>query len=189
MPDPVEAPKRARGDRVSWQHHPRAGTVGYWREVAKACKASRRSLRKGSGNMMLVPTFLDKSPIHGVGIFASSAIPQGTRVWEFTENADQVFSESGLAALLPLQRETVLFYGYVEPGREGVVLCCDNARHFNLLRDANCGAGEHSAHGYISTFALRDIAAGEELTYPFEEDDDARRKLGEAEFPRQSSAG
>jgi hypothetical protein len=98
-----------------------------------------------------------------------------------------VFRESDLALLLPLQRETILFYGYIEPGCEGVVLCCDNARHFNLLRGANCGSGDQSAHGYVSTLALRDIAAGEELTYPFEEDLDARRKLGETEFLRQTS--
>ncbi|MCB1498479.1 MAG: SET domain-containing protein [Bauldia sp.] len=137
--------------------------------------------------MMLVPTYLDKSPIHGIGIFAAEFITRGTRVWEFTHNADQVFSESALAGLTPLQRQTILFYGYIEPGRDGVVLCCDNARHFNLLRDANCGAGNHSSQGYISTFALRDIAAAEELTYPFEEDVDARRKLGDAEFLRQTA--
>jgi len=137
--------------------------------------------------MMLVPTYLDKSPIHGIGIFAAAFIPRGTRVWEFTPHADQVFSESQLAVLTPLQRETIMFYGYIEPDRDGVVLCCDNARHFNLLRDANCGAGDHNSQGYISTFALRDIAAAEELTYPFEEDVDARRKLGEAEFLRQSA--
>jgi len=137
--------------------------------------------------MMLVPTYLDRSPIHGIGIFATTFIPGGTTVWEFTPNADQVFSEDDLARLLPLQRETILFYGYIEPGREGVVLCCDNARHFNLLRTPNCASREVSAHGYISTVALHDIAAGEELTYPFEEDLDARRKLGDREFLRQTA--
>jgi uncharacterized protein len=139
--------------------------------------------------MMLVPTYLDKSRVHGIGIFARDFIPEGTRVWEFTLGCDQVYSEDDLAALRPLQRDTILFYGYVEPGRDGVVLCCDNARHFNLLRGANCGSGDHVVDGYISTLALRDIAAGEELTYPFEEDADARRKLGDAEFVRQTAGG
>ncbi len=139
--------------------------------------------------MMLVPTYLDKSPIHGIGIFASEFIPSGRTVWEFTPGMDQVFSESDLARLLPLQRETVLFYGYIEPGRDGVVLCCDNARHFNLLQSPNCGSGADDVGGYISTVALRDIAAGEELTYPFEEDMDARRKLGDSEFLRQTTGG
>lgn len=134
--------------------------------------------------MMLVPTFLQASAIHGIGIFARAFIPAGTLIWEFTPGCDQVFSEATLAALPPLQRETILFYGYIEPGRDGVVLCCDNARHFNLGDGANCGSGVHERHGYLSTFALRDIAAGEELTYPAEEDADARRKVGDAVFAK-----
>ena len=81
--------------------------------------------------MMLVPTYLDRSPIHGIGIFASAFIAKGTRVWEFTPDGDQVWTEERLAMLLPVQREAVRFYGYIEPGMPGTVLCCDNARHFN----------------------------------------------------------
>ncbi len=128
--------------------------------------------------MMLVPTYLDKSPIHGIGIFARDFIPKGTRVWQFTPDFDQVFSEEALAALPEVQREPILFYGYIEPGIEGTVLCCDNARHFNFAEDPNCGSGDHVFLGYISTYALRDIAAGEEMTYAVEEDADAGRKLG-----------
>jgi SET domain-containing protein len=128
--------------------------------------------------MMLVPTYLDKSPIHGIGIFARDFIPKGTRVWEFTPGFDEVFSDAELAGLLPVQREAVLFYCFIEPGLEGTVLCCDNARHFNFDDDPNCGSGDHVLHGYISTFALRDIAAGEELTYSVNDDADAARKMG-----------
>ncbi|MCP4308821.1 MAG: hypothetical protein GY788_28890 [bacterium] len=129
-----------------------------------------------------MPTYLDRSSIHGIGVFSRALIPSGSLVWEFTPGFDQVFSDDVLEKVSPLQRNTILFYGYIEPGRSGVVLCCDNARHFNLSGDANCGAGDHVAHGFISTFALRDIAKGEELTYPVEEDADAERKLGAATF-------
>ncbi|HMN84746.1 MAG TPA: SET domain-containing protein-lysine N-methyltransferase [Bauldia sp.] len=128
--------------------------------------------------MMLVPTYLDKSPIHGIGIYARDFIAKGTRVWEFSPGFDQVFSDAALAALLPVQREAILFYCFIEPGLDGVVLCCDNARHYNFADDPNCGAADHVLHGYISTYALRDIAAGEELTYSVEEDADAARKMG-----------
>ena len=128
--------------------------------------------------MMLVPTYLDRSPIHGVGIFARDVIPKGTRVWEFTPGFDQVFSDAELAALQPVQRDAVLFYCFIEPGLAGTVLCCDNARHFNFADDPNCGSADHVLHGYVSTCALRDIAAGEELTYSIGEDADAARKMG-----------
>ena len=128
--------------------------------------------------MMLVPNYLDKSPIHGVGIFAQNDIPKGTPIWEFTPGFDQVFSEAQLDGLRPLEREAVLFYCYVEQGLNHIVLCCDNARHFNYADDPNCGPSSHSVQGYVSTIALRDIAACEELTYSIEEDADAARKLG-----------
>lgn len=130
--------------------------------------------------MMLVRNYIDKSPIHGLGIFAGEFIPKGTRVWEFTRGCDQVYAEADLAALHPVQREIIMFYCYVEIGRDGVVLCCDNARHFNYARDFNCGPGDHTVDGYVSTFALRDIREGEELTFSIEEDEDAMRKLGPA---------
>ncbi len=128
--------------------------------------------------MMLVSNYLDRSPIHGIGIFARDFIPKGTRVWEFTPGCDQVYSDEQLAALLPIQREIILFYCYVEQGLEGTVLCCDNARHFNYSDTPNCGPGDHVVEGYVSTVALRDIAEGEELTFSIEEDADASRKLG-----------
>ena len=84
-----------------------------------------------------------------------------------------------LAALTPVQREIVLFYGYVEPGVEGVVLCCDNARHYNFSGDPNSGSDERWKNGARPTYALRDIAEGEELTFAVDEDDDAARKLGD----------
>lgn len=128
--------------------------------------------------MMLVPNYLDQSAIHGIGIFAGEPIPKGTRVWEFTPGCDQVFDDAMLDGLAPVQRAIIMFYCYVEIGRQGVVLCCDNARHFNYSENPNCGPGDHNSLGYVSAFALRDIAAGEELTFSIEEDEDALRKLG-----------
>lgn len=127
--------------------------------------------------MMLVPNYLDRSPIHGIGIFSRDLIRKGERVWEFTPGFDQVFDDRQLSTLLPLQRAAVLFYCYVENGRSGAVLCCDNARHFNYAADPNCGPQTHEVGGYLSAFALRDIRPGEELTYSIDEDDDSDRKL------------
>ena len=128
--------------------------------------------------MMLVRNYIDKSPIHGIGVFAGELIPAGTCIWEMTPDCDQVYSDAMLAALTPVQREIVLFYGYIEPGMAGVILCCDNARHYNFSSDPNSGSDERMKHGARSTYALRDIAEGEELTFPVDEDVDAARKLG-----------
>ena len=129
--------------------------------------------------MMLVRNYIDKSPIHGIGVFAGEFIPAGTCIWELTPGCDQVYTDEMLAALEPVQREIILFYGYVEPGMEGVILCCDNARHYNFSTDPNSGSDDRAKHGARSTYALRDIAEGEELTFAVEEDVDAARKLGD----------
>jgi uncharacterized protein len=129
--------------------------------------------------MMFVESYLDKSPLHGIGVYAKTLIPKGTLIWEFTPGFDAVFSDEALAKLLPLQRDIVLFYCYREPGLPGVVLCCDNARHYNFDDNPNSGTGPTPSlvHGCLSTFALRDIQPGEELTYAIDEDEDAARKL------------
>lgn len=128
--------------------------------------------------MMLVRNYIDKSPIHGIGVFAGEFIPAGTCIWELTPGCDQIYTDEMLAALTPVQREIILFYGYIEPGMEGVILCCDNARHYNFSSDPNSGSDDRAKHGARSTYALRDIAAGEELTFAVDEDVDAARKLG-----------
>ena len=66
--------------------------------------------------MMLVRNYVGRSPIDGFGVFAGEFIPKGTMVWEFTEGCDQVYSDEILAALSPVQRDVILYYGYVEPG-------------------------------------------------------------------------
>ena len=130
--------------------------------------------------MMLIRNYIDKSPIHGLGVYAGEFIPAGTCIWELTPGCDQIYTDEVLAALTPVQRDIVLFYGYIEPGMEGVILCCDNARHYNFSSDPNSGSDERAKYGARSTYALRDIAVGEELTFAVDEDVDAARKLGPA---------
>jgi SET domain-containing protein len=126
--------------------------------------------------MFLVPTFLRPSPIHGIGVFTQISIAKGAKIWEFTPGFDHVYAESDLAALTEVQRATVLFYGYCDPRwADKIVLCGDNARHFNFSAEPNTVELDFSAPP--ASYAARDIAAGEELTYPADEDMDAARKL------------
>jgi SET domain-containing protein len=36
-------------------------------------------------NMLLVKTYLDKSAIHGLGVFAGEVIRKGAKVWRFVD--------------------------------------------------------------------------------------------------------
>ena len=33
--------------------------------------------------MLLVKTYLDRSPIHGLGVYAAERIRKGTKIWRF----------------------------------------------------------------------------------------------------------
>jgi SET domain-containing protein len=128
--------------------------------------------------MFLIPTFLRPSPIHGIGVFTQVSIAKGTKIWEFTPRFDHIYTESDLAILTDVQRATILFYGYSDPrwGADKIVMCGDNARHFNF--SANPNTAERDFTEPPASYAIRDIAAGEELTYSEDEDLDAARKLG-----------
>ena len=117
--------------------------------------------------MLLVPTFLAASPIHGIGLFAAAPIPAGTQVWSLDPAFDRPVDEVALASLPTVAQLQVQRYAYVDPVRRVRVLCADDARFFNHADDANCG-DEAGSEGLV-TVALRDIADGEELTWDYRE--------------------
>jgi len=108
--------------------------------------------------MLLVPSYVAKSNIHGVGVFAATFIPKDTRVWEFTEGVDMVIPRQGLDAFPEPFRTWLRMYCYAH--EEGLyILCGDNAKFMNHSPEANC---DDSTRVYTTT--RRDIAPGEELT-------------------------
>jgi hypothetical protein len=97
------------------------------------------------------------SPTIGWGVFATKPIPRGTITWAL-DVIDQRFNAAQLRAMPAYARAQLEKYSYVD-GRGEYVLCWDNARFFNHSCDANC-----LSVGYDFELAIRDIAAGEELT-------------------------
>lgn len=106
--------------------------------------------------MLRVPTRLQPSPIHGLGIFATEPIRAGTVVWDFDAPVDQRIPLKLIETMPAYAQRFLSIYGY----REGdeIVLCGDDARFMNHSKRANCT----SLGG--ATVAARDIEAGEELT-------------------------
>jgi SET domain-containing protein len=117
--------------------------------------------------MLLVPTFLAPSPIHGIGLFAAAPIPAGAAVWRLDEAFDRAVDEGALSGLGVVAQLQVQRYAYIDPDRRVRVLCADDARFFNHAEEANCRDAPES-DGRI-TVAVRDIAEGEELTWDYRE--------------------
>ena len=97
------------------------------------------------------------SPEIGWGVFATRRIPRGTIIWAL-DALDQRFTPVEIAALPPYARAQIDKYSYVD-SRGDHILCWDHARFFNHSCAANC-----LSVGYDFELAVRDIAAGEELT-------------------------
>ena len=118
-----------------------------------------------------MPYELRPSAIAGYGIFATAPIRRGTRVWRYEPGLSVLeHDETSLRrrmASLPTQQEVVdlLEHVYTWEGRAIEIL--DDAKVWNHAVDHNTGnhPDEHEGMGDgVSSYARRDIAAGEELT-------------------------
>jgi uncharacterized protein len=127
--------------------------------------------------MLLVPTRLAQSLIHGFGVFAVAPIVQGTPVWRFAKGLDMEFSADIVDTLPAHVQAFFSHYGYLDRSVKRIILCFDDARFVNHS-DAPNVATDYAQDPYGLDVALRDIAAGEELTMDyagFEEQSDGRR--------------
>ena len=133
---------------------------------------------------MLIETRVAPSDIHGLGLFAAHAVPRGTPVWKFQPGFDRAFAPAEFAALPPLAQAHTRWFAYLDAADGRRVLNGDHACFINHSPTPNTGAPP-DAQQPVVTVALRDIAAGEEITCDyFAFDADAPRKLG-----RMSAAG
>jgi SET domain-containing protein len=115
--------------------------------------------------MLVVATYVDKSPIHGRGVFTRVPIRRGETVWRFDECFDFLAPVENFGALDEMTRALVRAYTcrpWTEP-------------RFRLVETDN---GRFMNHGDVPNLsflnlrmgmARRDIAAHEELTCDYDE--------------------
>ena len=128
--------------------------------------------------MMLVPNYVSRSLIHGCGLFAVSFIPCGTPIWRFLPGFDHEFTPEQWAALPEPARAHTRHFCFVRKGDLHVILSGDHACFINHTADPATGAPSH-VRPPVTTVALRDIRAGEELTCNYwDYDADTAWKLG-----------
>jgi SET domain-containing protein len=106
-----------------------------------------------------------RSPIQGLGAFATRTIPRGTRVGEYTgeylteDEVDRRYddhTDSRAATFLFQVRDGL----YVDAAREG-----GDERYINHSCDPNCAIEVEDAR--LVVVAIRTIPAGHELTYDY----------------------
>lgn len=113
--------------------------------------------------MLLVKTYLDKSAIHGLGVFAGQFIRKGTKIWRFVEGFDRCYSPKEFARLPKPARDFIKFHGYRVDGE--ILFTVDHDRHMNHADEPNT----YLKSGYA--IAKRNIRKGEEITNDYREFD------------------
>jgi SET domain-containing protein len=108
--------------------------------------------------MMLVKNYVAPSRIHGVGVFASERIAEGTRIYEFVEGVDIVMTREQAAAYGAEFARFMRIFAYVDPVDRTMVISVDNSRFMNHADQPNTDWDEHFG------WATRDIEKGEEIT-------------------------
>lgn len=127
--------------------------------------------------MLLVKTRVGPSSIHGLGLYAVETIPQGTAIWRFCPGFDREFPLETLAGFPDPAREHIRWFSFVDKASGCAVLSGDHACFMNHSPTPNTGAPS-DAIPPVTTVALREIPAGEEITCDYHAfDADAVRKL------------
>jgi uncharacterized protein len=116
------------------------------------------------------------SAIHAAGCYTTSRIPKGVKVVEYTgpriskDEADERFKDSKITYLFGIGDGSKVISGH------------GMAMYINHSCDPNCETDE--LNGRVWIISLRNIAAGEELTYDYNlydgDDDEARCYCGAA---------
>lgn len=127
--------------------------------------------------MLLVNTYVAPSRIHGMGLFAAEPIALGAPFWRFEPGFDQGIAAERLAAWPPLTQQHIRWFAYLSQTDGHYILSGDFCCFMNHAEEPNTGAPA-GVQPPVTTIALRDIAAGEELTCDyFAFDAEAHSKL------------
>lgn len=106
---------------------------------------------------------LEVSPDIGLGVFAAVDLPRGTITWA-ADPLDRVLTPAQIAAMPNAMARDLLDRYAWEDADGNYVLTWDNARFVNHSCAPNC-----ISSGFGFEIAVRDIAAGEELTNDYAE--------------------
>lgn len=131
--------------------------------------------------MMLIRNRVGPSSIHGMGLFAVERIPQGTAIWRFQAGFDREITPSEFESLPPITQDHVRWFAYRDVTSQRFVLGGDHSCFMNHSPQPNTGAAPNADpfSPVTTTVALRDIAAGEEITCDYHAfDAESRKKLG-----------
>lgn len=114
--------------------------------------------------MLKIKTYVDKSEIEGLGLFAAEEIKIGDVVWVYVPGFDQAYSQQEFISLPMEAQSFIRRYGYKED--DVIFFTGDNDRYINHSSEPNTKV---VANGDV--IAIKPIAVGQEITANYQEFD------------------
>ncbi len=111
--------------------------------------------------MLVVPTELRSSVLHGTGLFLLKPVKKGELIWRFDSRVDRVYSESEVASLPVHVQDSIKTYACWHKETSLWVWYGDNGRYINHADPANT---ESIGSAFGDDVASVDMHAGTELT-------------------------
>ena len=115
--------------------------------------------------MFLIDTYLDKSKIEGIGVFAKENVKKGEKIKEVRPEFEIEFDKENLPRMPLALARMIDNYAYErEKGSKIVVLGIDNEKYLNHSDDPSVND---------DGIALKDINIGDEITIDYRDFDDS----------------
>ena len=111
--------------------------------------------------MMMFPTALRTSPLHGVGVFILAPVKKGEVVWRFDSRVDRIYTETEILGMPSVAQAHLRKYAFWHKPTGHWMYCGDNARHFNHSEQPTAVS---TSAGFGDDVAARDLMPGDELT-------------------------
>lgn len=127
--------------------------------------------------MLHVKYKLDKSPLHGIGLFTDEPLKTGTLIYSSSPILDVNISQSQFDSLQEAERNEVRFWGFWVEEEQVWHVDFDVSKFINHSFEPT--VTQHPDHKDAYLIATRDIRQGEELTQnylEFESLDDLRNR-------------
>jgi SET domain-containing protein len=108
--------------------------------------------------MLLIPYYIARSNIHGMGVFSAVDLHLGDLVWRYDPHRDLVITIDDFRSLTSQRRKDVINHAQWYPNEKHFVLGCDGDYFMNHADDPTL-----SDHGE-KMMAARNLKKGTELT-------------------------
>jgi len=125
--------------------------------------------------MLHVKTYLKKSKINGIGVFASEIIFKDQLIWSLNPNIDKIIDNNikNISTFTEIETDFIVKYAYFDKQLQKYILSSDNDKFTNHSFTPNTKPYPNG-----NVFAIKDISKNEELTINyFEIDELANEKL------------